>query len=234
MYMNRKQSNRLARNASNAEIGFSLIEMIGVLAIIAVLAAVALPKVFSAITSSRVNGTMMGVNSIKAATTDFVAKYGTLPRTNNKSRIDDLLVTAGLLDQRFSAKIGVQGDSYAVPGATWAFDKTAGAWKATGGSNQNKQTRVVSALSNKTDPATARGRNFQFDGSTPLPAGSRVVSAILRRVPAAEALELSQKFDGPGSSGADTTEADGKGKVVYNTPHAKTGLTDVYVYVAHQ
>lgn len=54
--------------------GFTLIEMIGVLAVIAILAAVLIPKVFEAISNSRVNNTAMSCNTVKTAVADHYAK----------------------------------------------------------------------------------------------------------------------------------------------------------------
>ena len=77
--------------------GFSLVEMIGVLAIIAILAVVIVPKVFSTIASSRVTSAIGSTNSMKTAVTDFAGKYGTIPLSTATSRIDDLLVTTAAL-----------------------------------------------------------------------------------------------------------------------------------------
>ena len=219
-------------NAERKE-GFSLIEMIGVLAIVAILSAVVLPKIFDAMETSRVNSTMVNINAVRVATTDFVKTYGTIPLTNNRSRIDDLLAAAGFFDQRFTAKIGSQADPYAAAGAAWTFNQSTGVWTSTGGASQNNRTRVIALTSNTTNPETAAGRNYQFDGTTSLPAGSRVVSAVLESVPADEARKLSITIDGASASAPDNTVLDGEGKIVYNTPNANTSLTDVFVYVAH-
>ena len=91
----------------SANAGFSLIEMIGVLAIIAVLAvARSCRKVFSTIATSRITGAVSAVNSVGSACADFTGKYGPIPVTVADSRVDDLLLTAGYLDSRFSVKIG--------------------------------------------------------------------------------------------------------------------------------
>jgi len=214
----------------NRRRGFSLVEMIGVLAIIAILAVVIVPKVFSTIASSRVTSAIGSVTSMKAAITEFSGKYGTIPTTTNAQRIDDLLVAAGLLDTRFTVKIGTQ-QSAASNAATWAY--ASGAWAATGGSNQTTLSRLICSNSNTTAPNTANGANYQLDGATDLPTGSRVVSAVLVNIRGTEALELSQRLDGDVFSAADASTADAAGKVVYNTPNAQ-GLTTAYVYIVHQ
>ena len=64
MKVNSIKTNRAASH------GFTLIEMIGVLAVIAILAAMLLPKVFSAINDSRVNNAAVSVETIKTSATD--------------------------------------------------------------------------------------------------------------------------------------------------------------------
>jgi type II secretory pathway pseudopilin PulG len=205
--------------------------MIGVLAIIAILAVVIVPKVFSTIESSRVTNAVGSVTSMKAAVLDFAGKYGTVPTTSNNSRIDDLLFTAGLLESRFTVKIGTQPANPPIAGATWT--KTGGAWTAAGGSSQTSQSRIISLNSTTTVPNTAAGGNYRLNGASDLPAGSRVVSAVLVNITGSQARELSLRLDGDTMSATDNVTADAAGKVVYNTPTA-AGLTTAYVYIAHQ
>lgn len=217
--------------------GFSLVEMIGVLAIIAILAVVIVPKVFSTIASSRVTNAVGSVTSVKSAVSEFAGKYGTVPLANTTLRVDDLLIKAGFLEGRFAVKVG--NPASGSQGGTWAL--ASGVWTGTaGGTNQNAnpvQSRIISLNSNTNSPATANGANFALSPSTPLnlttdslPAGSRVIVAVIAGVTPAEALELSTRIDGDSLSEADTTTADARGKVVYNTGATRT----VYIYIAHQ
>jgi len=222
---------RAACRTKGTRAGFSLIEMIGVLAIIAILVAVVLPKVFSTIASSRVTHAAGSITTIRTAITEFAGKYGTIPTTSTNSRIDDLLFTGGLLDTRLVLKIGTQPSDPPIAGATWS--NSSGTWTATGGSSQDSQTRIVCQISNTTAPSTAAGRNFQLNGTTDLPAGARVVASIIQNCTSSEARELSLRIDGEPFSEADPTTADSDGRVVYNTPDA-AGITDAYVYVVHQ
>src|SRR5437763_12212905 len=55
---------------------FTLIEMIGVLAVIAILAALLIPKVFGAINDARINSAVVGAQTVKTALVDHYGKYG--------------------------------------------------------------------------------------------------------------------------------------------------------------
>jgi prepilin-type N-terminal cleavage/methylation domain-containing protein len=211
--------------------GFSLVEMIGVLAIIAILAVIILPKVFATISSSRVTNAVGSVNSMRSAVLEFAGKHGTLPTTGNNSRFDDLLVTTGILDQRFQVRIGTQPMNPPIAGATWTRNATTGAWTASGGSNQTSQTRLISLTANSAEPNN--GNNYRLDGTTDLPAGSRVVSAVITGLTAVEARELSLRIDGDVYSQPATGTPDRAGRVVYNVPTGN-GTYTAYIYLAHQ
>jgi len=213
--------------------GFTLIEMIGVLAIIAILAVIVVPKVFSTIAGSRVTGAVASINSVRSAVTEFAGRYGTVPLTTANSRIDDLLMTAGMLENRFTVKIGTQPGSTLVTGATWA--NTTGTWATTNaGTSQAAQSRIICSTSTVAAPSTAAGANFRLNGATNLPAGSRVVAAVLVNVSGSDARDLSLRIDGDAYSQTVATTADNSGKVVYAAPDPTTGLTTAYVYLAHQ
>ncbi len=215
----------------SARAGFSLVEMIGVLAIIAILAVIILPKVFSTIASSRVTNAAASINTMKTAVTDFSGKFGTLPITNANSRLDDLFFTAGLIEGRFTTKIGTQPTATPPAAATWT--RTGGNWVAAGGASQATQSRLICLASNTTAPSTANGANYRLNGTANLPAGARVVSAVIPGVTGAQARELSTIIDGEALTAADNATADTSGKVVYNTPNAQ-GITNAYIYLVHQ
>ncbi len=72
---NNKQGNDVIRG--NAR-GFTLIEMIGVLAVVAVLAALVLPKVFDVIAESRVNALAASVKAYETAVIKYYSDIGNL------------------------------------------------------------------------------------------------------------------------------------------------------------
>lgn len=209
--------------------GFSLIEMIGVLAIIAILAVIIVPKVFSTIESSRITNTVASVNSAKSAISDFAGKYGTVPATAATSRIDDLLIAAGIMDSRFLVKLGNQPQNPAIVGGVWTQAAATGVWTAAGGANQATQSKIICITpSTAIAPNLANGANYKLDGINDLPAGSRVVSAVIVGTTLTEARELSLRIDGEALTAA-VGAADALGKVVY-----PVAGTPVYIYLAHQ
>ncbi len=57
----------MTRNSRGPDHAFTLIEMIGVLAVIAVLAALLIPKIFESINSARLNQAVLSCQTIKTA-----------------------------------------------------------------------------------------------------------------------------------------------------------------------
>ena len=219
------------RSSCSRAAGFSLVEMIGVLAIIAILAVVIVPKVFSTIASSRVTSAVGSVNTMRTAVTEFAGKYGTIPLTVAASRLDDLLMTANILDTRFGVKIGTQPGATPIAGATWS--NATGAWVATGGASQATQSRII-CLAAAPAVAPGVGTNYRLDGTANLAAGARIVSAVIPGVSIGDARELSLKIDGETlTQGTASVAADVAGKVTYAAPGAATSVT-VYIYLAHQ
>src|SRR2546423_3634975 len=111
--------------------GFTLIEMIGVLAVIAILAAVLVPKVFEAINNSRINNSAMTYNTVKTAIADHYAKFGAIPIDGTANppaamalpveQFDLTLLKEAFLDKPFAVKIG-DGTSGAANARVRLFD----------------------------------------------------------------------------------------------------------------
>lgn len=75
--------------------GFTLIEMIGVMAVIAILAAVATPKIFEAIDDAKVSSYIQEVNTLKQAVAKYYKDTGQWPRhipTHSNKRYHNLMV----------------------------------------------------------------------------------------------------------------------------------------------
>lgn len=207
--------------------GFTLIEMIGVLAVIAILAAVLIPKVFEAINNARVNNAAMSVATVKTACVDHYAKAGAFPvdaSTNppvaltgtQPQTFDLILVKEGFLDKPFAVKIGD-----GLPEDT-----------------THTRVQIVAAQPAGTTPTGANGA-FNLDGDSTTSNvndanGTWVVEAVITGVQEADAVALNKAIDGNtaalGSTGAGV--ADLAGRVEYGTP--SSGICEVHVYLTHR
>ena len=186
--------------------GFTLIEMIGVLAVIAILAALLIPKVFSAINSARVNGVCVSLDTVKTALVDHYGKYGTFTQaygTNTAVTFTsgvsagydtNILVIEGLLDKPFIAAIATNATIQICTGGS----ENAGSGYALGGIGSGLTT------------------NAQY-----------VIEAKLMGVSAADAKDLNDRIDGTALGGS---PADSAGRVEYQGTPA--GI--VYVYLTHR
>src|SRR5205814_10644861 len=129
------QFNSVATQARNlAKPGFTLIEMIGVLAVIAILALLLIPKVFEAITNSLLDALPISYNTVKTAIADHYAKYGSIPVDGTTTpatvlampseQFDLTLLKEPFLDKPFAVKIG-DGTSDATHARVRLFDISA-------------------------------------------------------------------------------------------------------------
>ncbi len=200
-------------NASqkSARKGFTLIEMIGVLAVIAILASLLIPKIFNAINNARIGNTVVSYNTIKSATMEHYSKYNGLTNTTTGfalisnagavTNYDSLLLSEGFLDKLFGVKVGTASYVQVRPAVASAPDGSVASY-ALSGSATNEITL-----------------------------NANIVEAVLVNVPRADALAISKSLDGDALSNADgATTADLKGRVIY----AAGDPTTVFIYVAHR
>lgn len=194
---------------------FTLIEMIGVLAVIAILAAMLIPRVFEAINNARINNAAVTSETLKAATADHYGKYGkfdqqfgtnaaALTFTAGIAQHYDtaILIPEGLLDKPFSVKIG-GGDP--------------------------STNCILQLCQTGTDN---KGNGYKLDGTTPATTSAQfVLEEVIYGVSAADAKDLNDRIDGA-SLGAALNAADTAGRVEYALP--VNGTTTVYVYLTHR
>ena len=197
--------------------GFTLIEMIGVLAVIAILAALLIPKIFEAINNARINNACISIATVKTALADHYAKFGSIAVDGSGAtpvavnvpvaHFDRILLGEGFVDKYFATKMG--------DGTT------------------NTTVQLIAAQT----PATVASVNnsaYNLDGDSTISvandAGSGVVAhCIITGVTESDARELSLRLDGNILSTPIGTDDVG-GRVKYDA----TATTTVYVYLTHR
>lgn len=138
--------------------GFTLIEMVGVLAVIAILAALLVPKIFAAIDESRYNNTVASCNGVKAAVMSYFAKQGKFPAAATPD-FDQELITAGYLETPFNPKIGTTPDVETKP-----VDAVAPVWSKLDGISQTASGTVVFINLGSIPVADAEELSARVDG----------------------------------------------------------------------
>ncbi|MDX8413746.1 MAG: prepilin-type N-terminal cleavage/methylation domain-containing protein, partial [Mariprofundales bacterium] len=77
-------NSKIATNQLHRQRGFTMIEMIGVLAVIAILASIVAPKIFDAINESKINTFASNIQAVQTAVASYYKDTGTLPSTTTK------------------------------------------------------------------------------------------------------------------------------------------------------
>ncbi|MGE3312908.1 MAG: type II secretion system protein [Limisphaerales bacterium] len=210
---------------------FTLVEMIGVLAIIAILASLLIPRVFQAIGDSKISNSASTCNSIKAAVNEYYGRYGliagpkgaalTLSGTPGTAEDWDLstLVAEGFAEKPFAVRIG-NG--------------------LLGSANSGSRLRVIDISGNttNTEPATVAGDlalgAYNLDGASTTNdiLGALLVEAVIEQVDAQDAKDFNDRIDGSNLGATNLTSADQSGRVKYTTP--SSGKTSVRIYIAHR
>jgi len=196
---------------------FTLIEMIGTLAVIAILASLLIPKIFEAINHANISQTALTVQTIKTAVAEHYAKYLSLASSNGNTlafagnppastNFDRVLLAEGLIDKPFVPKIGSGGTIQVV-------DVTSG--------SVNKPLRGAYDLDG--------------DSKSDVTGANYVIEGVIFDVPQADAQALNDILDGValGEAASNGTDKDDVGRVIYGNPHANGTLYEVHIYLTH-
>jgi prepilin-type N-terminal cleavage/methylation domain-containing protein len=236
--------------------GYSLLELVLVLAIVSVLVGLLLPKGFDALRNARVQQVAETVNTLKTALVDFIAMpggSGSLPRTEgtgvpctgaalsgatdvakgNAARLDAVLLTSGRLERPLSLRMGSQVYASTGSGNEIAWNQASQTFQMTPDAapqrNWSGVTRVEARSSAPgTLPSVSLGANFRLDGVTDLASNQVVAYLVIPGCPAQDALDLATQLNGAQLAPVAGAACD-TGVVAYAIP--TNGITDVYVYL---
>lgn len=197
--------------------GFTLVEMIGVLAVIAILAGMLIPKIFEAIKNSRINSTLEAYNTLVAAVNDHVGKWGKFcdPGGTNITSISSTYA------QYFDSKVLFPEGRITAPAYA----------KIRVGEGTTTTETLVELVKGASTTTGAGGYDLDGDGTIDTANAAWVAELKIKDVSAEDARELSIRLDGLPYSATNLTSEDGKGRVAYAAP--TDGKTTVYIYIGH-
>jgi prepilin-type N-terminal cleavage/methylation domain-containing protein len=236
--------------------GFTLIEMIGVLAIIGILASVVAPKVIEAIRDAKVTSSLANLNTVKSASINYYARYNAYPPDSTKMAVvpgqsigysrpygalgtvtaatttfGDILLSEGLLEKIASA-VGENGNTQGI--------------------NPSSATAVVGS-STSTYPSVLCKTITTQNQFTAAQNATRIIYLRIPAVSLLEAAAIKTKVDGPFTAAQISGASDLVSKTVAGTAGASEAIRvgncrlataagtvgepgstyDVYLYAAH-
>lgn len=249
--------NHIQPRSSRSLKGYSLLELVLVLAIVSVLVGLLLPKGFDALRNARIQQAGKTVDTLKTAITDFLTMpggKGSLPRTEgtaipcsgaalagatdvakgNGARLDAVLLATGKLDRPVSLRMGSQFYASTGTGNEMTWNQALQAFVITPDAAPQRNWSAVTRVEARTGspslaPSAAQGANFRLDGVTNRSANVVVAYLVIPATPAKDAYELALSLNAPQLAPVEGAACD-IGQVAYAAP--SNGITDVYVYLA--
>jgi prepilin-type N-terminal cleavage/methylation domain-containing protein len=200
----------LNNNGQRKSLGFTLIEMIGVLAVIAILAALLVPKVTSAISDAKVNNAISTYQTVQTAAASHYSKYNafniitngvvSIPAGGWGGWDTNCLLIEGFLDSPVSLKIGT-----------------------------SSVVQVVAGEGNEVSGAAA---GYLLDGTDNGTANNAyTVELVINGITRQDAYDLASRIDGTTLAGAAPNSSINGGRVVYKDG-STAGTGSAYLYVA--
>lgn len=236
--------------------GYSLLELVLVLAIVSVLVGLLLPKGFDALRNARIQQVQKTVDTLKTALADYITLpggNGSIPRTEgtniptsgaaltgatdiakgNGARLDSVLLATGKLERPLSLRMGTQSYASTGTGNEMTWNQASLAFVVTPDAAPQRNWSGVTRLEARSSapgtlPSVALGANFRLDGLTDLTANLIVAYLVIPAVPAKDAYNLALAMNAPQLAPVEGAASD-TGVVAYAAP--SNGVTDVYVYL---
>jgi prepilin-type N-terminal cleavage/methylation domain-containing protein len=202
---------------------FSLIELIGVLAILAMLTALLLPRlsgkhqsapdVIRTMNEAHITEAMIAVQSIEPIINTHIAQFGSLGSFNGApaasgtyDNFSQILIKEGVLERPFGVSLGSSSFLRLI------------------GTSGLTATTPVDGLNGAYD--------LDGDGKNDVVGAAFVVEAVILGVKEAEAMALNDRLDGPRLAAINGGD-DLLGRVIYRKAGAD-GLTEVHVHIMHK
>jgi len=206
----------MTRDLSRKRHAFTLIEMIGVLAVIAILASLLVPKIFESINNAHMSQTVLSCQTIKTAVLEHYAKYLSLASSNGNNLTfaggggnnPQVLLAEGLIDKPFSPMIGTTSTVQVVDISQV---------------NQNKPL--------------GGAYDLDGDGNVDVLGANYLVEAVIYGATQADARAINDVIDGaalgelvhPRGQAVDEV-----GRVVYNNGSGpNSAVFEVHIYITH-
>mgnify|MGYP000403580078 FL=1 len=236
--------------------GYSLLELVLVLAVVSVLVGLLLPKGFDALRNARIQQVEKTVDTLKTALTDYLSMAGgngSLPRTEgtgiptsgaaltgatdaakgNAARLDTVLLATGKIEKPLALRMGTQSFTSTGTGNEVTWSQASLVFVVTPDAAPQRNWSTVTRAEARTAnpalaPSAALGANFRLDGTTNLNANYVVAYLVIPACPAKDAYELAVAMNGAQLAPVEGAASD-TGLVAYAAP--TNGVTDVYVYL---